>query len=435
MNTDNLMDILKRISYALIDYDSIESEIIRMKRPGFFGENFSKTSLSDGLLSICMLFSELDYLFPNEKWDEKAHEYLSKVLDDVKLIGFDISMCNGFTGMGLVVNGMSKNETQYIKLLSSINDIIIKLANDTLDKTDMKKGVSYLEYDVLYGLAGVLNYLLLFSKKDKYIVTINRIVDVLIGLTKDIHIDNYNVPAFYLSPEKYMYKQEKEAYPRGSFNTGLAHGMAGVIVALSKAIKYGISKENIEDAIDRLVKFIQKSVVINNGKRRVKGIISLEEYVNGRVYNNDFERDAWCYGNPGVCYTVIMAGCELKREDYITWGLGLLKDTLKDIKGIFSPIFCHGYAGILCILTAIDNKLNKNIFSEERIALREKILSYYDEDYVFGFKDYTYNEKGTLDANKSVGLIEGTTGIVLALLYDKYNIMYTNWGTFFGIYQ
>ena len=75
------------------------------------------------------------------------------------------------------------------------------------------------------------------------------------------------------------------------------------------------------------------------------------------------------------------------------------------------------------------------MFSEERIALREKILSYYDEDYVFGFKDYAYNEKGTLDANKSVGLIEGTTGIALALLYDKYNIMYTNWGTFFGIYQ
>ncbi len=62
----------------------------------------------------------------------------------------------------------------------------------------------------------------------------------------------------------------------------------------------------------------------------------LREYIKKELSNeNIVRRDAWCYGNPGICYAIVKAGQAMNNPDWINYGIDNLKETLKDIKGNF----------------------------------------------------------------------------------------------------
>ena len=50
---------------------------------------------------------------------------------------------------------------------------------------------------------------------------------------------------------------------------------------------------------------------------------------------NIIRRDAWCYGNPGICYAIVSAGNALDNQFLIDYGIENLRLTMNNIKGIF----------------------------------------------------------------------------------------------------
>ncbi|PEK75223.1 lanthionine synthetase LanC family protein, partial [Bacillus pseudomycoides] len=84
----------------------------------------------------------------------------------------------------------------------------------------------------------------------------------------------------------------------------------------------------------------------------------------GEGKQNSASRAAWCYGTPGVARALYLAGKVTNNQEYIDVSIQTLDDLFNYQRhewGLYSPTFCHGYAGLLHILNLmyIDTKKEK----------------------------------------------------------------------------
>lgn len=196
---------------------------------------------------------------------------------------------------------------------------------------------------------------------------------------------------------------------------------SNIITALIKMrdmMANGIIVDGQEEAIIKIIKFLF-DFKLNDGERDFwKGQIDFDEVVNKKLTDeNIIRRDAWCYGNPGICYAIVSAGNALDNQFLIDYGIENLRLTMNNIKGIFSPTFCHGYAGLYQVLNSVEMLLQKEFFSLEKELLKNKITDFYNPDYIYGFKNMELDNKmEKIKPYDVCGLLEGTTGVCLSLL-------------------
>src|SRR5690606_31295204 len=86
-----------------------------------------------------------------------------------------------------------------------------------------------------------------------------------------------------------------------------------------------------------------------------------------------------------------------------------------------SPTICHGYAGLLTVVQAMYKDTGNLKYRECVDRLMEIVLSFYEENSVFGFKDVNYldkNDKGIYERVREdrIGLLQGSIGVTLSLL-------------------
>ncbi|MBE0343534.1 Subtilin biosynthesis protein SpaC, partial [Paenibacillus sp. 28ISP30-2] len=245
------------------------------------------------------------------------------------------------------------------------------------------------DYDVIEGLSGIANYLLIFSEDKKMRSLLVDILQYLVRLADDKEYQGLKIPGWHIPSQNQFTQMEEQLYPEGNFNLGLSHGIAGPIVALSKAMLQGINVPGQERAIKKMVEFLIQFASMDGEHLFWKGVISFEEFKAGCASSHvDFRRDAWCYGNPGVCIALLYAGKALEEPKYTDLALQNLRETAQNVHHVLSPTFCHGYAGIAQILMAAQKISGKDIFNEEIMLFKNKIMSFYDESYPFGFYDF-----------------------------------------------
>lgn len=245
-----------------------------------------------------------------------------------------------------------------------------------------------------------------------------QIMIAIIGIITSVEIQGQVVPGWYIPVQNQFSELEQDLYPKGNFNTSLSHGIAGPLIILSDMMANGIIVDGQEEAIIKIIKFLF-DFKLNDGERDFwKGQIDFDEVVNKKLTDeNIIRRDAWCYGNPGICYAIVSAGNALDNQRLIDYGIENLRLTMNNIKGIFSPTFCHGYAGLYQVLNSVEMLLQKEFFSLEKELLKNKIIDFYNPDYIYGFKNMELDNKmEKIKPYDVCGLLEGTTGVCLSLL-------------------
>lgn len=425
---NSIISIVKEIAKNLGDYDNVKRIVEDKDNIRVMGEfNFQgwePLTLSHGIPGICLLYGKLMECFPDEEiWAELAHQYLGYLVQEINKEGFQtLSMFSGTSGIGLAVASVSNNFCNYNKLLNTINSYIINWFDEFIDSIDLKKGTRSICYDVIEGLSGILSYCSIYYEQESFSPILLKGLKKLVELTYDIDVKGYHVPGWYIPSDNQFSTVEKELYPYGNFNTSFSHGIAGPLTLLSEMKSKGFMIEGQEEAIEKIVKFLFD--FRSNDRRRDfwKGQIDFHEYITGKVSEkNIIRRDAWCYGNPGVCYSLIMAGKAMKNQSWIDYGIHNMKKTLSDVKGIFSPTFCHGFSGLYQVVNSIEFTIGKDIFYSEKKELLNKIMSFYDSNYIFGFRNMEVgDENGNIRAFEHLGLLDGTIGVCLALLEGEH---------------
>lgn len=363
------------------------------------------------------------YMVYAKKMIEEYHNYMSN------------SLYGGLTDFAIAVYSVTLNNEMYLKFLNTLNLEIINRVFYQISKINPSdKGVCASQYDVIYGLAGIGNYLMNFRNQEEYRLALKEIIEVLINLFNINELDDRKIPNYYIPYSKQATELDKEIYPNGCLNFSLSHGISGPLFVLLKAKKYNFSIEGLDEAIEKGVRDICKFAHKNNvGKYNFSGRISLESFLDNKVeYINN--RASWCYGNPGMVKIIYEANRVIRSQEIDSIVSSSLDFVLNfpEYWELDSPIICHGYGSIAVLLQSLLLYQKNN---HQLIKLQDNligtILNTYDPKSKYGFFDIKYvdGEKKqkikngevnidniVLEKEDSLCFLTGSLGIILILI-------------------
>jgi len=333
-------------------------------------------------------------------------DYLHQVLEE-RLVNeeFITTHCGGLSGIGWLYEYLCQR-----KIIDFDTNALLEDADFCLENA-LKKDLWEGNYDFLHGGVGVALYFAKRTSKKK------ELVSVLNNFLEDL--------------EKLSTKQEDGAIKWKSlilgditqivYNISLSHGMASIVVLLSKLYNIeGINKEKTEKLLRGAVNYILAQEIDYKKYGCFFPGIALES--TSTIYKS---RLAWCYGDLGIAPALYQAGKILREDSWINKSLEILLFSATQRRNlsensVVDAGLCHGTAGIGHIFYRMWWNTKLPQFKDAADYWFKQTLKMAKfQDGLAGFKTLFMPEGKTKWVNE-FGFLEGVTGICLALLTYYY---------------
>lgn len=400
--------------------DTVLDVALKMKDPAVVNNYVAASgdlSLSGGLPGLVLLFSILERKGLIE--GDISHQYVLKMKEAIEARGvFSLSLFSGVSGICFALQQASWDGERYQRmlghlqrlLLENIRPVYIDPLRASLEKSE---ACSSRLYDVIQGLCGVGRYIVENVTQPLFYESAVEITKALVHLCQPLKIEGHLVPGWYLSPNDPLNARNKRNL-KGGFNLGLAHGMPGILALFAIAMMRGVVVEGQKEAMTQMILWLRKKNYRENGIIRWPYLISWEKEILGEPLEETC-KDAWCYGVPGIARTLFLAGKALQDRELKLFAVEAFRGVFSQRRGAWQlpgPMLCHGIAGLLMITLEMAQEDGcKDLFP--RVDQLQKILlSDYDPNALFGFKDKDHNNI----EKDNPGFLEGSTGILLTLL-------------------
>lgn len=206
------------------------------------------------------------------------------------------------------------------------------------------RDIEWADYDVISGPAGMLLNLVAARASPRRLI--DRCVRQLLALCAD-----EDLSALRLGEGP---GGDRKRWDDGRINTGVAHGVAGVAMALKAAIERRLPPfGRLRAALARTSDWLLSQSYADSRGLRTWAPAGLDGRKRPKVQG----RQAWCYGTPGIAWSLWESGRVLGRPDLREFALdamgtfcALFKPGLYlDRKPIAKLGFCHGAAGTLAL--------------------------------------------------------------------------------------
>jgi lantibiotic biosynthesis protein len=402
-------------------------------------------SLANGYSGLILLFSVLDDHYPGEKWDFICHHYVLKIKEIIETQGIaNLSLFEGIAGCAFAIQHASKEENRYKKLLIRFNEFLFNKMNDAYfftlqEKFDLGLPIMPNAYDLMSGICGIGLYTLKNLENPQAFSCLQSILKHCINLTHDIKVGAYVLPGWY-APKHYQFTDvDQQAYPKGNFNLGLAHGISGPLAFLSIAALHDIKIEGQLEAIKKITSWLFSKRKLHQGMNFWPNRINFEEEALKQESTNQSSLEAWCYGTPGVARALYLAGKALNDDKMQKKAVDAFYDLCQRpyLESFYSTSsFCHGTAGLLTLTQLMVRDTNSPKLDDLADTIEKTILNFYDSSYPMGFKEkrsllqkqkllYIPFAVASGDNNiqyeemNQIGLLDGIAGILLALISKK----------------
>lgn len=411
---DELDKMILKLSKKLSNYEYVQ-KILKQDNL-----NYKESSVAVSYPALCILFSELQEQFPSEKFDLCAHKYLEIVNNSFKKKEMnDISLFDGLCGVGFAAKCMSKNGEYYQGFIDDLNKNIVEKAEKYME-IYKKMPFNELHYDVMYGLTGIANYLLNFVYKRNIENTLMHILLYIINICS-----RKSNPKFIIRSEESPLFTSISVQGKRYVNLGISHGIPGMLLLLINIYEAGICVPEQLETIKFLADYIL-GCCINNGK---EVFWESQKIIGNTGKNFRPARDAWCYGTPGVAYSLLRASEVLKDNVMYNIAIDSTKLSLVKLREVISPTFCHGLSGLCCLARKFYEYTSDKYFYESYMKLLGYIVSLYSEEYPFGFQDKEI-VKGRIINKNEIGLLTGVSGVILTIM-SCYKPVITKWDSIF----
>lgn len=104
-----------------------------LKQGTFIFDNWQELTLAEGLPGLAMFYAMMDQLLPDQGWDDTAHVYLKLLAEKIEQQDINnSSVFEGITGLCFATYFNSRQGTRYQKLLSKLEDLLIKEIESSL---------------------------------------------------------------------------------------------------------------------------------------------------------------------------------------------------------------------------------------------------------------------------------------------------------------
>jgi len=355
----------------------------------FSFHNTSNTSL--GLLSgdagIALFLFYYSRFRRETDIENLAMSYLERAVSRINK-NFIHSFCDGISGLcwtvhHLINEGFLDEENK--EILEPFDSILCRAAIYELNNNNP---------DFLHGGTGTLCYLLNRIQVDYVFVSIEKSIEIL---DKKKQIENGTYFWYYYNPLEG--KLEK--------NICISHGMASLLIFLSKAYKLNIKKDLIKKIIDPALLYLLKQEV------DFAGVSLFPSYPKGSPKYFSYSRLGWCYGDLGIALALWHCANAFNENALLQKALEIFNHSANRKKlqenAIIDGGLCHGTAGLAMIFRRMYKNTNANNFCDTAgYWLEQTVKMSKFEDGLAGYKS---NEK-----DLETDVISGISGIGLVLL-------------------
>jgi lantibiotic modifying enzyme len=376
-------DVLKKLKQI--------EKILREKE----SESYEGPGVMGGMVGISFFFLYYAKFIDKQDPYDYGIELLSSVFEKINE-GFNYHTYSaGLAGIGTVMELLVKNdflEADTNELLGGLDKYLYKLMIQ-----EIKNG----NYDFLHGALGMAFYVL--SRKSgknsrKYIAEfVNELDKIAVKDEKGI---------------RWLSEIDREMHIK-VFNLSLSHGLASIIVVLSKIYTQGIEKEKTLELLNGAVKYLLNQKLDDSKFHSV-----FPSWINENETPGN-SRLAWCYGDLGIGISLWIAGKNIKNSEWQNKAIEILLHTTtrKEDKntGVVDSGLCHGSAGIAHIYNRMYNYTKIEDFRTSAEYWFNKTLDMdVHEDTLSGYKAYKTEKYG--GSYEEFGFLEGIAGIGLAMI-------------------
>lgn len=304
----------------------------------------------------------------------------------------NIRDAGAFGGLGGFRAGM-RAASQVDDRLKSLNNVVTAQTGRLIAQFRWRwENVAWRDYDLFFGPAGLLLAGVADVSESAVCAPAAYHLELL---SEDLRLEGLRAGPD-ISP--------LSAFNIGRINTGMGHGVTGVVAALRHAMVTFNDGESYRPALERACTWLAKQSYVDE-----RGLITWPPVgLDGgnQWWTGIDRRQAWCYGTPGVAWTLWSAGqslddsyfhdlgkaamlsfCELFDEDlYIDKAENVRKglDPLGEALGI-----CHGAAGTLAVADAFARHAGLREAEDLRQYLTEYLLIRIQEVRELGLTDMT----------------------------------------------
>lgn len=407
---DRLKD-LERLQQHYVELEKLAAEK---------GSNYSSNGfdLAHGYAGLCLLIGELDRLFPDESWDLVGRDailLMKQAMSEAPVI--PLSMWSGLAGVGLAVRALSREGSRYQGFLAQLDELVIQHLPPVVERSirHLEEGVRADDFDVLHGLAGMARYLLFDPHHPQKRELLQEILTYMVRLCGEREWNGRVVPAWFIQPDRMVSPVEEHYFPKGHFNLGLSHGIPSVLALLALAMQQGHVVTGQRDALKTVSEWVWQARCVSEEGITWDSHLSYEHWEGQEIQKSAWNRDAWCYGTPGVAYALYLVGEALEDEDLKQRALQAYSSLFQRHEnwGLYAPTLCHGYAGLLQITHRLYLKSGDERLARERESLVQRVLELYQEESRYGFREL---RKETEKSDDFPGVLEGAAGAALVLL-------------------
>jgi class I lanthipeptide synthase len=270
-----------------------------------------------------------------------------------------------FGGLGGLLSGL-RTARALCPAVAPAYSALCSRTNEWLGQQRWRRaGVSWPDYDLFFGPAGAVRAGLSVDCPP-------GMADPAIGHLVAMAATDRLV-AFCGGPEI----DQRSAFNIGRINTGLGHGLAGVASALSHAVRVA-GHDYARPALRQICRWLVEQTYLDDA-----GLLTWPPVgpLPGETVGTH-RRQAWCYGTPGVSWTLWEAADTLADE--------AMRELAEDAMASFVTVFdearyldpaddkcedlalCHGAAGTLAVADAF--ALHTSVAGAP--ALRDRMLDY-----------------------------------------------------------
>lgn len=360
----------------------------------------SNISLISGKTGMALFFYYLGRYSHREKYFDESFKILRRVFEKINS-GFNYhSFAGGLSGISWAVEHLSQQNFIDIDTNHTLTEI------DPFLYRSMMFSINENNYDYLHGAIGNGLYFLnnRYNKRSKEYLS--ELVDIL---DKNKHTDNDGGIMWesVINPDS----------GQKGYNLSLSHGLAGIIIFLSKLYENSIHKEKVLELLTGAVNYLLKQEL--DPKQNIA------KFPNWITKNETGEssRLAWCYGDLGIGIALLIAsqstGNSKYREKAIHIFLHSVQRKDPEENAVIDAGICHGAAGVAQMYNRMYQYTGIEDFKKAALYWIEVLLQ------MASFKDGGYkslqNEK-TGNWKTDISLLEGITGIGLVLISTVSNI-------------
>ncbi|RKH46403.1 Lanthionine biosynthesis cyclase LanC [Corallococcus sicarius] len=205
-------------------------------------------------------------------------------------------------------------------------------------------------------------------------------------------------------------------HPEGSYNLGVAHGMAGVLIVLGGAVAAGVARPAARGLLEGgWTWFMARRAEDSAPARFPSRVDARHEPLTWP------RRPAWCYGDPGVALGLHTLARAVGTPAWEAQALALCREAAsrwQDVASVLDGGLCHGSAGLAHLYNRLFQTTGEPAFeTAARFWFRQLLCVHRQPGQgVAGFRILERFDDGTEGWTDHAGLLAGAAGIALALL-------------------